>query len=266
MNIIIHGIKGRMGQSLIETARANNIANNITNNINVLAGIDLAPPIETTQTSNDIPLTADLNIIAQADIVIDFSTPEATLALVAQALKTQTPLVIGTTGFTAAQEAQINAAAQSLAIVKAGNMSLGINMLARLVEQAAQDLPDSWDIEIFEMHHSDKKDAPSGTALFLGEAAAEGRNIELPTPIIDRSGGRTKGEIGFSVARGGSVIGEHEVIFAGAGERLVLAHAAQDRTIFARGALTAASWLLGKPAGLYSLQDVLDTKNKGNNK
>ncbi|MBE8221023.1 MAG: 4-hydroxy-tetrahydrodipicolinate reductase, partial [Alphaproteobacteria bacterium] len=180
--------------------------------------------------------------------------------------KTQTPLVIGTTGFTAAQEAQINAAAQSLAIVKAGNMSLGINMLARLVEQAAQDLPDSWDIEIFEMHHSDKKDAPSGTALFLGEAAAEGRHIELPTPIIDRSGGRTKGEIGFSVARGGSVIGEHEVIFAGAGERLVLAHAAQDRTIFARGALTAASWLLGKPAGLYSLQDVLDTKNKGNNK
>jgi 4-hydroxy-tetrahydrodipicolinate reductase len=169
--------------------------------------------------------------------------------------------VIGTTGFTPDDEARIKAAARHARIVKSGNMSLGINLLAALVRQAAQALADDFDIEIVEMHHRHKVDAPSGTALLLGDAAAKGRGIDLAERAIcardGHTGPRPPGDIGFATLRGGSVIGDHAVIFAGPDERLELGHKAQSRDIFARGALKAAQWAFDKKPGLYGMADVL---------
>jgi 4-hydroxy-tetrahydrodipicolinate reductase len=169
--------------------------------------------------------------------------------------------VIGTTGFTAADEAKLEAAARHATIIKSGNMSLGVNLLSALVEQAARALNEGFDIEILEMHHRHKVDAPSGTALLLGEAAASGRAVALSERSVrtrdGHTGERPAGSIGFATLRGGSVVGEHSVIFAGAGERLELSHRAQDRQIFARGAIAAALWGQGRGPGLFSMRDVL---------
>lgn len=202
-----------------------------------------------------------LDLLAKADAVIDFTAPEASVELAAAAAQARIVHIIGTTGFDAAQEDAIAAAGRHATIVKSGNMSLGVNLLAVLVAQAARALGDDWDIEIFDMHHRHKVDAPSGTALLLGEAAAGGRQIALSDKMQSGrdgiTGARQAGAIGFSALRGGSVVGDHEVIFAGDGEQIRLTHRAENRDIFARGALKAAQWAAGQKPGVYSMQDVL---------
>ena len=209
-----------------------------------------------------IPASCDpLELLSQADGVIDFTVPAASVELAAAAAQARMVHVIGTTGFDDDQEAAISAAARHATIIKSGNMSLGVNLLANLVEQAAARLGDDWDIEILDMHHRHKVDAPSGTALLLGQAAAKGRNIELAAHKESGrdgiSGAREPGAIGFSALRGGSVIGDHEVILAAESEQIRLTHRAENRDIFARGALRAVRWGLGEKHGLYSMQDVL---------
>jgi 4-hydroxy-tetrahydrodipicolinate reductase len=203
---------------------------------------------------------ADAMTLAQ--VWIDFTTPTATLGAIAALPGSGVAgMVIGTTGFDAAQEAQIAKAAQTLPIVKAGNFSLGVTVLCALVEQAARALPVGYDIEIQEAHHRAKVDAPSGTALMLGEAAAAGRGAELAAlrlaPHDGIAGPRPDGGIGFAVTRGGGIVGSHTVMLAGQREMLRLNHEAFDRSVFADGALTAAAWAVGKPPGLYGLKDVL---------
>ena len=200
------------------------------------------------------------------DIVIDFTVGSASAQLAQAAAARGAPaLVIGSTGLSDADEAQVRQAAERIAIVKSGNFSLGVNVLVGLVAQAAAALgPKAYDIEIFEAHHRRKIDAPSGTALMLGEAAAAGRRgdlRELETRARDGlTGPRREGSIGFSVSRGGGIVGEHSVIFAAEDEILTLSHSARDRSLFARGAVEAAAWLAGRPAGLYDMQDVLGFK------
>jgi 4-hydroxy-tetrahydrodipicolinate reductase len=196
-----------------------------------------------------------------ADAVIDFTVPTATAFHARLAAETGTPLVIGTTGLDAGQSEAVREAARHAAIVWAPNMSLGVNLLLGLVEQAARALGEEWDIEIVEMHHRHKIDAPSGTALALGRAAAAGRAVDLDA-VAQRArdghtGPRRAGDIGFATLRGGDVVGEHAVIFAGAAERIEFAHKATGRQIFARGAVRAARWAAGKPPGLYGMKDVL---------
>jgi 4-hydroxy-tetrahydrodipicolinate reductase len=201
--------------------------------------------------------------LAACDVIVDFSSPEASVALAEAAATRGGPaLVLGATGFSAGQDAAIAAAAARVAIVKSGNFSIGVNVLAGLVEQAAARLgPDVWDIEIFEAHHRRKVDAPSGTAKLLAEAAARGRRTplsDLALPPRDGvTGPRQPGGIGFSVMRGGGIVGEHSVVFAADDEIVTLAHSARDRALFARGALLAAAWVRGKGPGLYGMADVL---------
>ncbi len=202
-------------------------------------------------------------LLAKADAIIDFSIPKASLKTAKLAAKHKLIHIIGTTGFSQQEEQKIaQAAKEGAIIVKSGNMSLGVNLLASLVKRAALLLDEDFDIEIVEMHHNKKIDAPSGTALLLGEAAASGRNIDLSeNAVFAREGivgARKKGSIGFATLRGGSVIGEHSVIFAGQSERLILSHRAENRSLFAAGALKAALWARDKRAGLYSMQDVLN--------
>lgn len=198
------------------------------------------------------------------DALIDFTSAQATPEHAALAEKHQKPLVVGTTGLDAAAENALRAAAQKTAVFYAANMSLGVNLLLALVEQAAARLNDEFDIEIFEAHHRHKIDAPSGTALALGQAAAAGRGAALKDVMrLDRAGSRKKGEIGFSVFRGGDIVGEHTVTFAGMGERLELSHKATDRAIFATGAIKAALWLHDKPPGLYSFRDMQGSLTSG---
>jgi 4-hydroxy-tetrahydrodipicolinate reductase len=196
-----------------------------------------------------------------ADVLVDFSAPQALERHLAAARDARTPIVIGTTGLTFAHHALIDAAAQEIAVLQTGNTSLGIGLLQRLVRDAAARLGADWDVEIVEMHHRDKADAPSGTALMLGAAAAEGMGTSLDeAAVIGRaglSGVRAAGTIGMASLRGGSVVGDHQVIFAAAGERIELTHRADDRAIFARGAVRAALWLAGRPAGRYTMDAVL---------
>ncbi|MGZ3377787.1 MAG: 4-hydroxy-tetrahydrodipicolinate reductase [Phenylobacterium sp.] len=201
--------------------------------------------------------------LAAADVVIDFTTPAASVDLArACAAKGGPALLIGATGLDEAQVAAIVEASAKVAIVRAGNFSLGLNMLLGFVEQAARQLgPDAYDIEVFEAHHRRKVDAPSGAALMLGEAAARGRGVRLGD-VAKRgrdgiTGARPPGEIGFSVVRGGGIVGEHSVSFIAEDETLTLSHSARDRGLFARGALVAARWVAGRPAGHYSMRDVL---------
>lgn len=200
-------------------------------------------------------------IAAAADALVDFSTPAALEAHLAAARAAGTPIVIGTTGLTAQHHAAIDEAARDIAVLQTGNTSLGVVLLARLVREAAARLGPDWDIEIAEMHHRQKVDAPSGTALMLGEAAAAGREVALgDVRVADRAGltgARAEGTIGFASLRGGTVVGDHMVVLAGTGERIELAHRAEDRAIFARGAVKAALWLAGKPAGRYTMDAVL---------
>ena len=199
--------------------------------------------------------------LASADGVIDFSTPEATALLASAAAIAGVVDIIGTTGLAAADNAAIDAAAERTAIVQSGNMSLGVNLLAQFVRQAARALDSSFDIEILEMHHRHKVDAPSGTALLFGRAAAEGRDIDLESHSVrvrdGQVGARRTGDIGFAALRGGTTVGDHSVIFAGEGETVELTHRAFDRAIFARGAVKAALWAKGRPPGRYTMADVL---------
>lgn len=198
-----------------------------------------------------------------ADVIIDFTSATASVDLAEQAAARGGPaLVIGSTGFESDDLVRIEAAARRIAIVRSGSYSLGVNMLVGLVARAARSLPpNAWDIEIFEAHHRRKVDAPSGTALMLGEAAARGRDVSLESTarrVRDGiTGPRSTGEIGFSVMRGGGIVGEHGVVFAADDEILTLSHSARDRSMFARGALAAARWVVGRPAGQYDMQDVL---------
>jgi 4-hydroxy-tetrahydrodipicolinate reductase len=206
--------------------------------------------------------------LAAADVVIDFTTTEASTALAAHCAQRGGPaLVIGTTGFDDAQLATIKAAGDKIAIVRAGNFSLGVNLLMGLVRQAARALPADYDIEVFEAHHRRKVDAPSGTALMLGAAAAEGRGVRLAD--VERrardgiTGARPAGEIGFSVVRAGGIIGDHSVIFGAEQEILTLSHSSRDRGLFARGSLAAAAWVARQPAGEYDMQAVLGLQAPG---
>ena len=209
-----------------------------------------------------VAITDDaLSLVVEADGIIDFSSPATSVDLVALAAQARIVHVIGTTGFTEADLAKIAAAARHAAIVRSGNMSLGVNLLAGLARQAARALGTSFDIEIVEMHHRMKVDAPSGTALLLGEAAADGLAVRLKDKAVRGrdgfTGPRDPDTIGFAALRGGTVVGDHSVIFAGEGERIELTHRAEDRAIFARGALKAALWARGRKPGLYAMADVL---------
>lgn len=193
-----------------------------------------------------------------SDVLIDFSEPRALAGHLDAAVAARTPIVIGTTGLDADQHLQIDAAARDIAVLQAANMSLGVNLLASLVAQATARLGEDWDVEIVEMHHRHKLDAPSGTALLLGAAAATGRGAALDDlACTDRGGARATGSIGFASLRGGSVAGDHMVVLAGDGERIELGHRAESREIFARGAVKAATWLAGRPAGRYTMADML---------
>jgi len=265
MRIAIIGANGRMGRAVLSAAAARpdfQLAGALIRPDSPLIGQSLAAIAPEAARQSSVELTDDLAAAAaDADALIDFSAPDVSLAGAAYAAAHGKIHIIGTTGFSAAQLEQLRACGKKAVIVQSGNMSLGVNLLAALAEQAARTLPESFDIEILEMHHRNKLDAPSGTALLLGEAAAKGRAIELPKhSIMDRSshkGRREAGSIGFASLRGGTVVGEHSVIFAGPGERLTLAHAAEDRGIFANGALSAALWAADKAPGFYSMRDVL---------
>ena len=198
------------------------------------------------------------------DVFVDFSVPAAVEAHLAQALRARKPILIGTTGLGPDHQRLIDEAAAGIPLICAANTSLGVNLLAHLVREAAARLGEDWDLEIVEMHHRMKVDAPSGTALMLGRAAAAGRGIGLDQ-VADRgrdglTGPREPGRIGFASLRGGSVAGEHLAIFAAEGERLELGHRAESRAIFARGAIAAALWLVGRPAGRYTMADVLELR------
>lgn len=263
MRLIVAGAAGRMGRALINLIAATD-------------GVALVGALEEPQSEAlgqdagaiagrgplGVTISSDpLAAIVTADGILDFTTPRASLELAALAAQARIVHVIGTTGFSAENESRIADAAHHAVIVKSGNMSLGVNLLAALVEQAARALGPDYDVEIVEMHHRLKVDAPSGTALLLGEAAARGRGVRLVESAVRGRDGvtgvRESGAIGFASLRGGTVIGEHAVIFAGPGERLELAHKAEDRGIFARGALHAALWGRGKKPGLYTMADVL---------
>ncbi len=267
MRLVVAGAGGRMGRTLVKA-------------IAETPGVALAGALESPGASllgqdaavlaglpaSGVIVTADAKAaVTQADGILDFTVPQASLALAALAAEAGRVHVIGTTGFSAADEAKIKDAAARTAIVKSGNMSLGVNLLAALARRVAATLDADFDIEIVEMHHNRKVDAPSGTALLLGRAAAEGRGIALEEHAVrsrdGHTGARRKGDIGFATLRGGTVVGDHQVIFAGPAERLELVHRAEDRMLFARGALKAALWARGRSPGLYGMADVLGIRD-----
>jgi 4-hydroxy-tetrahydrodipicolinate reductase len=261
--IVITGVSGRMGQMLARLILASDrarLVGAIEREGHDWTGQDLGSamggsPVGVTVT--DDPLDA----FAKAQAVIDFTVPSATVELAALAAQARAVHVIGTTGLEPQHLSRIAAAARHAVIIRAGNMSLGVNLLTQLTRKVAAALDDDWDIEIVEAHHRMKVDAPSGTALMLGEAAANGRGIALADARESGrdgiTGARKRGDIGFAAIRGGDVVGEHDVIFAAAGERIVLRHIATDRAIFARGALRAALWGQDKKPGEYDMIDVL---------
>lgn len=263
MRIAVMGAAGRMGRELlraVHTAPGCKISGAVEAPGAALIGADVGDLLGVEplgiKISSDAPA-----IIDNSDAIIDFTSPKATAAFSLLAAKRGIVHVIGTTGFDAESQAAITAAAAKAVIVKAGNMSLGVNLLVALTRKVALALGEDFDIEIVEMHHRMKVDAPSGTALMLGEAAAEGRKVALEDKAVrsrdGHTGPRKSGEIGFATLRGGSVVGEHTVIFAGDGERIELKHIASDRGIFAKGAVKAALWGKGRAPGLYSMADVL---------
>lgn len=261
--IVVTGASGRMGQMLIRTvldSPAARLAGAIERPGHAWIGQDVGVAMGGAPVGvgvGDDPLDA----FATAQAILDFTSPEATLDYAMLAAQARAVHVIGTTGFSDEQIAKLTLAARHAVVIRAGNMSLGVNLLVQLTRKVAEALDEDFDIEIVEAHHRHKIDAPSGTALMLGEAAAEGRGHALDQ-VSDRgrdgiTGARTPGHIGFSSVRGGDIVGEHDVIFAGQGERIRLSHIATDRTIFARGALKAALWGLGRHPGAYSMMDVL---------
>lgn len=263
MKLVVVGAGGRMGQALVRA-------------IHGMDGVTLGGAIEREGSAalgkdagelagvgplgvaiGDDPLP----VFARAEGVIDFTAPAATVAYAEITAQARIAHVIGTTGCGEAEDAAIERAARHAPIVKSGNMSLGVNLLAVLVRQAAQALDEDFDIEVLEMHHRMKVDAPSGTALLLGQAAAQGRGVDLRQRSVrsrdGHTGARVAGDIGFATLRGGSVVGDHTVMLAGPHERIELRHVAEDRGIFARGAVKAALWARGRKPGLYSMADVL---------
>jgi len=263
MRLIVAGAGGRMGRTLVKA-------------IAQTPGLVLAAATESAGSpligkdageltgfgTNGIAIAADAApVLEKADGIVDFTVPSATMAFAALAAKAGKVHIIGTTGLSASDDEKIAEAAKRAVIVKSGNMSLGVNLLAALTRRVAKTLDQTFDIEILEMHHNQKVDAPSGTALLLGRAAAQGRGIDLDARGVKsregHTGARKPGDIGFATLRGGSVVGEHTVMFSGPAERIELTHKAADRMIFARGALHAALWARGRSPGLYSMMDVL---------
>jgi 4-hydroxy-tetrahydrodipicolinate reductase len=247
----IFGAAGRMGRAIAQVA--------LETGLEIAGGTDRA---DSGDLLPGIAITTDpLALAEKSDVLIDFSVPGALSSHLDACVAAKKPVLIGTTGLESVHHGLIDGAARSIPVLQTGNTSLGVNLLAALVEQAASRLGDDWDIEIVEMHHRHKVDAPSGTALLLGEAAARGRGITL----ADHSergrdgitGARAQGAIGFAALRGGSVAGDHQVIFAADGERIELGHRAESRVIFARGAVKGAQWLQGQPAGRYDMKGVL---------
>ncbi len=240
IKIGILGNKGRMGQTLMALAKA-------TKGVTLVGGVDKGDDIAA--------------FIKKCDAVIDFTSPEATLAFAAETAKQKKIHVIGTTGFTEAQLKKLKEFAKKTVVFWSPNMSIGVNLVTLLTQKAAEILDDSYDIEVLEMHHRYKKDAPSGTALLLGEAAAKGRKIDLRKKS-DRvrdgiTGERKKGNIGFATLRGGSVIGDHTVMFASDHDRVELTHKSSSRDIYASGAIKATGWCKGRKPGFYSMSDIL---------
>jgi len=263
MQLVVAGAAGRMGRMLVQAIHQ-------TEGVAVCAALEPKGSIALGQDAGLLAGVGNLNVaigddpltaVAEADGILDFTTPLASVEFAALAAQARIVHVVGTTGLSAADIAKLDAAARHAVIIRSGNMSLGVNLLAGLVKRVAAALGEDYDIEIVEMHHRAKVDAPSGTALMLGEAAAEGRKIGLGQHSIrgrdGETGPRKKGDIGFASLRGGTVVGDHDAIFAGPGERLVLSHRAEDRGIFARGAVTAALWGRGRKPGHYGMADVL---------
>jgi 4-hydroxy-tetrahydrodipicolinate reductase len=267
MRLIVAGAGGRMGRALTRVISETPGAvlagaleapgsQLLGNDAGILAGLP----------ANGVKLSADLwSMSAEADGILDFTVPAATIANVAIAAQRGLVHVVGTTGLSSSDEAVIKSVTSRAIVVQSGNMSLGVNLLAALVKRVAQSLDESFDIEILEMHHKAKIDAPSGTALMLGQAAAAGRGVSLEECSARGrdgvTGARRAGDIGFAALRGGTVTGDHSVIFAGAMERIELTHRAEDRTMFAQGAVKAALWARHQKPGLYSMADVLGLKD-----
>jgi 4-hydroxy-tetrahydrodipicolinate reductase len=264
MKLAIAGAAGRMGRvltRLISETEGLGVAGGLEAEGSSFVGADMGElagigPLGVKVESNP------LSLFTQIDGLIDFTVPEATLALSELSAQARIVHVIGTTGIDESGDARIKAASRHARIVKSGNMSLGVNLLAAMVKKIAATLDEEFDIEILEMHHRHKIDAPSGTALLLGKAAAQGRKIDLAQHSVrtrdGHTGARTRGDIGFATLRGGSVVGEHTVIFAGQSERIELSHRAESREIFARGAIKAARWAMNQKPGLYTMTDVLE--------
>jgi 4-hydroxy-tetrahydrodipicolinate reductase len=261
MNLAIAGSSGRMGRMLIAAALS-------SGDLHITAALDRAdsPDLgrdcaEFLGRKTGVAITADLEAIARADVLIDFTRPEATLAHLAVCAPRGVPMVIGTTGFDAAGKSALERAARSIAMVVAPNMSLGVQVLLRLVELGGRLLDDGYDAEILEMHHRDKVDAPSGTALQLGETVARARGHDLESSAAyarhGQTGARKRGSIGFAALRGGDVVGDHTVVFAGSGERIEISHRSTSRESYAAGALRAARFLAGRAPGIYGMRDVL---------
>jgi 4-hydroxy-tetrahydrodipicolinate reductase len=267
MRLVIAGAGGRMGRALIQaiaTTKGVTLAGAVEPPGSAVIGRDVGELAGLG--ANGITISTDVApLLRDADGLIEFTIPAASVVLAELSAAAGVVHVMGTTGHSAAEEVLIAKAASRSPIVKSGNMSLGVNLLAALVKRVAQTLGDDYDIEILEMHHNKKIDAPSGTALMFGRAAAEGRAINLAEHAArgrdGLTGARRAGDIGFASLRGGTVVGDHSVIFAGPAERIELTHRAEDRMIFARGALRAALWARGKAPGLYSMVDVLGVKD-----
>jgi len=263
MGLVIVGAAGRMGRTLIRVVTETEgvtVAGAIEREGSPFLGQDAGvvaglPPL-------GIPITDDpLPVFAKAQGVLDFTSPAATVGFAEIAAQARIVHVVGTTGLAPEDHAALDAAARHAVIMQSGNMSLGVNLLAQLVRQAAKALDEDFDIEVLEMHHRHKVDAPSGTALMLGKAAADGREIDLNEHAVrvrdGITGPRPRGAIGFATLRGGSVIGDHSVMLSGEGEMITLSHHASDRALFARGAVKAALWAHGRKPGRYSMADVL---------
>lgn len=261
--LVVTGASGRMGQTLIRLAQATDklhLVGCVERSGHPWIGRDVGEAMG--GSSIGVTVTDDaLEAFSRAQAVVDFTAPAATVEFAALAAQARAVHVIGTTGLEPQHLARIEAASRHATIIRAGNMSLGVNLLVRLTQKVAAALDADWDVEIVEAHHRMKVDAPSGTALMLGQAAAEGRGVSLDDAKVSGrdgiTGARAKGSIGFSAIRGGDIVGEHDVIFAGEGERIVLRHLATDRAIFARGALRAAVWGQGQKPGQYDMMDVL---------
>jgi 4-hydroxy-tetrahydrodipicolinate reductase len=263
MRLVVMGAAGRMGRMLVKAISE-------TQGCKLAGALEREGSISLGEDAGLLAGTGKLNVrigddpdevLGEADGVLDFTAPGATVALAELAAAAGLVHVVGTTGLSESDFGKLRAAARTARVIQSGNMSLGVNVLAGLVRKVARTLGEDFDIEILEMHHRMKVDAPSGTALLLGEYAAEGRGLALKERSVrsrdGHIGARRAGDIGFATLRGGSVVGEHTVVFAGQGERIELVHRAEDRTIFARGAVRAALWGRDQEPGYYSMADVL---------